>query len=173
MRRAEQIPGPSEYDVPQNPLPKGGKLNQDTNGKTWLDKIAMVASETPGSSDYRPKCMTFQSGGGRFSTAKPKNHVERLIYNKKDIPGPGKYGNPALPKSSTGRFNESRALSEVDLLMLRSAESPAPGDYNPRYQPPHNAQQFSTANPKSGLETAIHEAKKLPGKMKFIFFIFF
>ena len=35
---------------------------KDTNGKTWLDKIAMVASETPGSSDYRPKCMTFQSG---------------------------------------------------------------------------------------------------------------
>ena len=37
-------------------------LIKDTNGKTWLDKIAMVASETPGSSDYRPKCMTFQSG---------------------------------------------------------------------------------------------------------------
>lgn len=163
MRRAEQIPGPSEYDVPQNPLPKGGKLNQDTNSKTWLDRIAMVASETPGSMAYRP--LRYKApGGGRFSSAKPKTSVEMLIYNKREIPGPAKYGDADLPRRGGGKFNESRALSDVDLLMLRSAESPAPGDYNPRYADASQiSQRFSTANPKSNLENLIHESKKIPG----------
>jgi len=164
MRRSEQIPGPSEYDVNKmDTLPKGGKLNQDTNSKTWLDRIAMIASETPGSMAYRP--LRYQApGGGRFSTAKPKTSVEELIYNKREIPGPAKYGDADLPRRGGGKFNESRALSDVDLLMLRSAESPAPGDYNPRYADASQiSQRFSTANPKSGVELLIYEKKNLPG----------
>jgi hypothetical protein len=79
MRRTEQLPGPSDYSVNKmDSLPKGGKLNQNQNDISWLDRIAMVASETPGSQDYKP--LRFQApGGGRFSTAKPKDHVEMLI----------------------------------------------------------------------------------------------
>ena len=128
MRRTEQTPGPSDYVLNAfGSMIKGGKLNQNQNDKSWLDKIAMVASETPGSSDYKP--LRFHGpGGGRFSTAKPKDHVETLIYNKRSIPGPGAYGAPDLPKSGTGKFNESRALTGMSrhplilyLVLLGSA----------------------------------------------------
>ena len=129
----------------------------DTNTKSWLDLIAMRASETPGPSDNKPLRLSLP-GGGRFSTAKPKDDVEMLIYNKRDIPGPGMYGNADIaPREAPGlRFNESRPLSEVDVLMKRSAETPAPGDYNPRRVAASEvSQRFSTANPKTDTEWRI------------------
>ena len=161
MRMASQTPSPAEYDTTALVLPKGGKLNRDTNTKSWLDLIAMRASETPGPSDNRPLRQRLP-GGGRFSTAKPKDHVETLIYNKREIPGPGAYGNADLaPRQTPGaRFNESRPLSDVDVLIKRSSEVPAPGDYNPRPQVASGvSQRFSTANPKTDTEWRIYHGK--------------
>jgi hypothetical protein len=165
MHYASQTPSPAEYNTNVLTLPKGGKLNMDTNTKTWLDLIAMRASETPGPSDNKPLRQSLP-GGGRFSTANPKDHVETLIYNKREIPGPGKYGNAdRAPRQTAGaRFNESRPLSEVDILIKKSAEMPAPGDYNPRpVGASEVSQRFSTANPKTDTEWRIYHAKQIPG----------
>ncbi len=165
MHTASQTPSPAEYNTNVLTLPKGGKLNMDTNTKTWLDLIAMRASETPGPSDNKPLRQSLP-GGGRFSTANPKDHVETLIYNKREIPGPGKYGNAdRAPRQTPGaRFNESRPLSDVDVLIKKSAEMPAPGDYNPRpVAASEVSQRFSTANPKTDTEWRIYHAKQIPG----------
>jgi hypothetical protein len=51
-----------------------------------------VAARTPGPGAYKVQDdVADRIKGGRFGTAISKTGVEHLIYQKKDIPGPGAY----------------------------------------------------------------------------------
>jgi hypothetical protein len=95
IQRAENTPGPSEYDLPNG---MADKMNKRNNGKmstafvpSDLEKTIEVASTRPGPSDYSVKDVQKRVAGIKFSTSIAPREVERLMRDAAMLPGPVDY----------------------------------------------------------------------------------
>ena len=67
--------------------------------------------------------------------AKTKGLVEQMIYDKRDVPAPGRYigPKPFIRHHMPGKFNESVGKTDVEWQIYRSSQLPGPGQYQPLY----------------------------------------
>eukprot|EP00613_Pedinella_sp_CCMP2098_P034942 CAMPEP_0171746368 /NCGR_PEP_ID=MMETSP0991-20121206/38753_1 /TAXON_ID=483369 /ORGANISM="non described non described, Strain CCMP2098" /LENGTH=837 /DNA_ID=CAMNT_0012346095 /DNA_START=20 /DNA_END=2533 /DNA_ORIENTATION=+ len=92
-----------------------------------------------------------------------KSHLDWVIHNAKQSPGPAEYRPDGAGFSpSGGKFNASRAKSELEWVMHRAKMSPGPGEYKIA-DTRRDSGAFSTAKPKTDLDWAIHRAGQTPG----------
>merc|ERR1711934_353182 len=86
MYRAEQLPGPGEYNSRSTLKQSGGGLSRH-RPKTALEVAMLRASRLPGPGQY-PMRSTLNSSGGRFSTgaAQPSTRPPRISHKPHALP---------------------------------------------------------------------------------------
>jgi hypothetical protein len=89
IRRAESIPGPCTYTLPDGgPGARSGGRFSTAKAKSDVEWCIHRAERLPAPGQYEPARLPGPAGG-RISTAHVRGSIDHEIYRAKDIPGPG------------------------------------------------------------------------------------
>ena len=79
---------------------------------------------------------TLDRRGGRFNLSKPKTYIEQHVYDKQDLPTPGR-GQPHNGFSTLddrgGRFNMSQPKTYIEQHVYDKRDMPTPGRGQPDF----------------------------------------
>jgi hypothetical protein len=117
----------------------------------------------PGQYDVKHKTVAEGCSGGRFNRGQAKSALDRLIYEKKSIPGPSAYGNPhaALNVPSGGRFSTAAVPTYIDVEQKRASQIPGPGQYHSEPKTPAG-QSWGKSSAPSVMDVLISRANNSP-----------
>ena len=111
---------------------------------------------------------TARASGGRFNNFSGKTWLERLVREKRYVPGPGST-NPRRPATSGGRFNNGDTPSQLELTIHRAEREVGPADYHLDEFRRTGGGKFNDAFPKSYLDWIIYNSKATPGPAEYNF----
>ena len=163
MRRASQLPGPSDYDINKPPTTKGGKISA-TSAPSDVEWAMMRAAAMPGPGEYntRPKS---RKAGGKFNDAVVPSDLELTMKRAAAIPAPGDY--KAKPAGAEllggGKFNSAKVPSQLDLVMARAAAIPGAGQYDTAKPNAIKGGKISATSAPTDVEWAMMRAAAMPG----------
>ena len=166
----------------------GGGFNT-AKSKTYIAQHVYDKKDIPGPSDNQPKHGHFahsiakkthtdnRNAPGGVDKSKSKTYIAQMVYDKKDIPGPGvnqpKHGFTTLATSG-GNFNQSKPKSYIDEHIYSKKDNPGPSDNQPKHG--HFSEsiskqtaagaggggRFNEARSKNYIEQHVYDKKDVP-----------
>lgn len=135
---AKDLPGPDEYSPEKAPHGPQGVVFSTSVVPNFVDLEMSRCAMLPSAAEYTP-CIEVEgfTGTGRFSEAKLKTDVEKLILRYKYEPGPGQYTPQYVRQFSTSStrvgagvptLNVAKAKTEQEWVAHRQKQLPGPAD---------------------------------------------